>query len=257
MKKLIAALLLPLSVTAQATIVEVQTNQGTFEINLYDEATPETVANFLAYVNNGSYNGAIYHRLVPGFVLQGGGYVYNGSSTLSTIETAPPVVNEPVYSNVRGTVAMAKIGSSENSATVQWFVNLEDNASRLDAQNGGFTVFGEITSGMDVIDSIGALPTFNFGGSLAELPLDNYTQEDFAGDPDNNIDPVTPDSTHFVIIENITITDTTVDSAANLNPAENTLIDEVDELSDFSDTESGALGLFALLSLVGLRRRRR
>ncbi|NVJ50018.1 MAG: peptidylprolyl isomerase [Gammaproteobacteria bacterium] len=256
MKKLIAALLLPLSVTAQATVVEVQTNKGTIEINLYDETTPETVANFLAYVNNGSYNGAIYHRLVPGFVLQGGGYVYNGSSTLNTIETAPPVINEPVHSNVRGTVAMAKIGSSENSATVQWFFNLEDNASRLDAQNGGFTVFGQVTQGMDIVDSIGALPTFNFGGALAELPLDNYSDEDYNGDPDNNIDPLTPDSTHFVIIENVTITDTAVDSAAALDKPENTLIDDVDELSDFSDTKSGALGVLALFGLLGLRRRR-
>ncbi|WMS89111.1 peptidylprolyl isomerase [Pleionea litopenaei] len=257
MKKLIAAVILPFTLSAQATVVEIQTNLGTIEVNLFDNATPETVENFLAYVNNGSYNGSIMHRLEPNFVLQGGGYVYNGSDTLTGIETAPPVVNEPVYSNVRGTIAMAKLSGNPDSATVQWFINLENNSANLDVQNGGFTVFGQVTAGMDIVDTIAAFDIFNFGGSLGQLPLRDYTEEDFNGDPDNNIDPVTPDSTNFIIVENLVITDATVDTASGLNPTPNTLIDNVSEEPFSESTKTGAIPLSALLlSILAFWRRR-
>jgi peptidylprolyl isomerase len=93
--------------------------------------TPLTAANFLGYVNNGAYNGTVFHRLVPGFVLQGGGFrMPSAADTLpSPIAQGPTVPNEPGNSNLRGTVAMAKLGTDPNSATNQFFFNLANNAS--------------------------------------------------------------------------------------------------------------------------------
>ena len=148
---------------AQATVVEFQTVMGNFEVNLYDNATPATVANFLEYVNNAAYSDAIFHRSVAGFVIQGGGFAYDPADTIVAIPSNPPVTNEPEFANVRGTIAMAKIGGDPNSATNQWFFNLSDNTANLDGQNGGFTAFGEVVGdGMDVVDAIAALPTFPF-----------------------------------------------------------------------------------------------
>ena len=140
-------------------------------------ATRETVANFLGYVDRGDYTNTIIHRSVSGFVVQGGGFKAptaasnqpGGSAT--AIPAKPPVVNEPGNTNVRGTIAMAKIDGNPNSATNQWFFNLANN-SALDSQNGGFTVFGRVVgNGMTAIDAIAALPKFNLGGALNELPL--------------------------------------------------------------------------------------
>lgn len=89
---------------SDATIVEFQTVMGNFEVNLYDNATPETVANFLDYVNNGAFTDAVYHRALPGFVVQGGGFAYNGTLPLDSIPTNPSPVNEPEFSNVRGSI---------------------------------------------------------------------------------------------------------------------------------------------------------
>src|SRR5690349_19853318 len=102
----VAALFAP---AANATIVQFQTVLGPFEVNLYDQSTPATVANFLAYVNAGAYNNDVVHRAVAGFVVQGGGYSYQGSQTLGGVVQSPAVVNEPKFSNVRGTIAMAKL----------------------------------------------------------------------------------------------------------------------------------------------------
>lgn len=201
---------------SNATIVEFQTVMGNFEVNLYDNATPATVANFLGYVNNGAYTNSVYHRSLPGFVVQGGGFTFDMTVPLNSIPTNPPVTNEPEFSNVRGTIAMAKQANDPNSATNQWFINLADNSTGLDGQNGGFTAFGEVVdSGMDVIDAIAALPTYDFGAPTDDLPLRNYTANDFA----NNV-PL--DGTHLVIVNAIVISDSTVDSAAGLNPPLNT-----------------------------------
>lgn len=201
---------------SNATIVEFQTVIGNFEVNLYDNATPATVANFLGYVNNGAYTNSVYHRSLPGFVVQGGGFTFDMTVPLNSIPTNPPVTNEPEFSNVRGTIAMAKQANDPNSATNQWFINLADNSTGLDDQNGGFTAFGEVVgSGMDVIDAIAALPTYDFGAPTDDLPLRNYTANDFA----NNV-PL--DGTHLVIVNAIVILDSTVDSAAGLNPPLNT-----------------------------------
>lgn len=160
---------------ALASDVLMQTPFGEVEIELFDEEAPETVANFLNYVNDGDYVDSFLHRSVPGFVVQGGGFVFTGSQAVP-VPTDPPVVNEPGISNLRGTVAMAKRADDPNSATSQWFFNLADNSEILDDQNGGFTVFGQVRGdGMAVIDQIAALQRWNLGSPFAELPLIDYS----------------------------------------------------------------------------------
>lgn len=226
---------------SNATIVEFQTVMGNFEVNLYDNSTPATVANFLDYVNNGDYSSSVIHRSVAGFVIQGGGFVYDMALPLDSVPTRPAVVNEPVFSNVRGSIAMAKLGGDPNSATSQWFFNLGNNAANLDVQNGGFTVFGEVIgSGMDVVDAISALPAYDFGGAFGAIPLRNYTMADF-----NNNVPV--DESHLVLIDAIIVSDSTVDSAAGLNPPLSTA-----NQPNGPTIKGGGGGAFGILSLLGL-----
>jgi cyclophilin family peptidyl-prolyl cis-trans isomerase len=178
MPLLIAALLMFLLTRLQgATLVDVSTTFGSFELELYGTQTPLTVANFLSYVTNDLYDNTIIHRSVPGFVIQGGGFGLLGNS-LPNVPTNAPVENEPGISNLRGSIAMAKVGGDPNSATSQWFINLGDNSSNLDSQNGGFTVFGEVVgSGMSVVDAIAAVPVYDassyLGSSFSQLPLLN------------------------------------------------------------------------------------
>jgi len=204
---------------AKATTVEFQTVLGSFEVNLTDEATPETVANFLVYVNNSDYTNSIFHRSVADFVVQGGGFVYDGVTPIIDIETNDPVVNEPEFSNVRGTIAMAKIDGDPDSANSQWFINLADNSDSLDTSNGGFTVFGQVIGdGMDVVDAIAALSTFIFPTPFSEIPLRDYS----ADDPTDDLTVLT--DANFVIVNAVVVTDAAVDTAANLDLTENTLI---------------------------------
>jgi peptidyl-prolyl cis-trans isomerase A (cyclophilin A) len=227
-----------LSQFSSATTVQFQTVMGDFEVNLFDKTTPKTVANFLAYIKADAYKNTIVHRAVPGFVVQGGGYSYQGKLPLVAITQNPKVENEPVYSNLRGTIAMAKLGSDANSATNQWFFNLANNASNLDKQNGGFTVFGQVMgNGMAIVDAMAALNRFTFGG-LENFPLRNYTAED-------NKNNVAITDSHFVMIQNIVVLQTDADTAANLNPTKNTLINEKDK----DDNGSGSIGLISLLGL--------
>ena len=159
----LAAALMASPVWALATMVRVDTVSGPIDIALLDEATPRTVANFLAYVRRGAYDNSFFHRLMAGFVLQGGGFTI---PPLTKITTDPPVVNEfsATHSNLRGTVAMAKPGGNPNSATTEWFVNLANNSANLDNQNGGFTVFGRVTTpSMVTVDAFAALSTVNAG----------------------------------------------------------------------------------------------
>lgn len=168
-------LALALSTVACATTVRLTTSVGAIDIVLHDDAAPRTVANFLAYVNSGAYRNSFVHRSVPGFVIQGGGFIWDDATNRSVaVPAKPPVVNEFSASrpNRRGTVAMAKLASSPNSATSQWFINLADNSANLDNQNGGFTVFGEVSAGsMAVVDAIAALPLVNAGSSFDALPV--------------------------------------------------------------------------------------
>jgi peptidyl-prolyl cis-trans isomerase A (cyclophilin A) len=174
---------------AFATSVIMQTPFGEVEIELFDEEAPQTVANFLKYVNDGAYANSFIHRSDPGFVEQGGGFSFIDGAPVA-IPTNPPVINEPGISNLRGTIAMAKRSGDPNSATSQWFFNLADNSANLDNTNGGFTVFGQVTgNGMDVIDQIAALQVWNAGAPLGELPLIDYS----------GTGPVTED--HMVMID--------------------------------------------------------
>ena len=160
------------------SLVRFSSNVGEIDMELFDTQTPLTVANFLSYVNAGRYNQSFIHRSVPGFVIQGGGFGLSGNAVVS-VPTSAAVPNEPGISNQRGTVAMAKLGDNPNSATSQWFINLEDNSgalANLDNQNGGFTVFGRVVgNGMVVADRIAAFPTYDattqLGGSFSDLPL--------------------------------------------------------------------------------------
>jgi cyclophilin family peptidyl-prolyl cis-trans isomerase len=161
-----------LPLAGQATVVRLQTVLGVVDIALFDGEAPRTVANFLGYVNRGAYNGSFIHRSVPGFVIQGGGYIWNAG--VRQIAAGAPVANEfsATRSNLRGTIAMAKLGNNPDSATSEWFINLADNSANLDNQNGGFTVFGRVAgNGMSVADAIAALATGNAGGALTNLPL--------------------------------------------------------------------------------------
>lgn len=158
----------------------VVTTKGTFDIILFPDATPATVDNFLDYVDGSVFDGSFFHRSLSNFVAQAGGYKHTTAAGFTKVVTFPAVTNEPGLSNVRGTVAMAKLPGLPNSATSQFFVNTGDNTANLDAQNGGFTVFGRVpASGMAVVDVINDLPTGDYDvpiGSgtelLEDLPVD-------------------------------------------------------------------------------------
>ena len=160
----------------------VDTSLGTIPVLLTPQTTPLTVANFENYINKGSYTNSIVHRSVPGFIWQTGGYsVSSTSNGVTPITADAPVKNEFGASNVRGTIAMAKLGSDPNSATDQFFFNESDsNASNLDNQNGGFTVFGHVVGdqGLAVMDAVAAVPLASpapLASPLDQIPLQNYT----------------------------------------------------------------------------------
>jgi cyclophilin family peptidyl-prolyl cis-trans isomerase len=150
--------------------VSVETSVGTMILELYPNMAPATVANFVAYMERGVYDGAIFHRSVPGFVIQGGGFRGRPSS-YEAIPTDPPIPNEPCLSNTAGTIAMARLGGQPDSATSQWFVNLVDNTF-LDSTDGeGFAAFCRVVfDGMDVAGQIAALPVEDTL-TILELPF--------------------------------------------------------------------------------------
>lgn len=161
--------------------VDINTNFGTIQFELTPDAAPQTVDNFLAYVRDGDYANAFFHRYArlgdgTDFVLQGGGFTtpsttFTDISQFQSVPQNDPVQNEFNQSNVRGTVAMAKLGSDPNSATNQFFVNLEDNGPILDGQNGGFTVFAEVTDMTVVDDIVAMLSTLAEPSPYGELPV--------------------------------------------------------------------------------------
>jgi cyclophilin family peptidyl-prolyl cis-trans isomerase len=153
---------------AAATQVVFRTSLGDFRANLFDNATPVTVANFLKYVVDGDFQNSLVYRSISNFVVQGGGF----KSDFSPIPTDPPIINESGLPNIRGTLAMATASGNPNSATSHWFINLVNNSPLLDEQNGGFTVFGEIVAAdMSVVDAIAALPRVNAGNPFTDLPI--------------------------------------------------------------------------------------
>ena len=141
-------------------MVVMETSLGTITIELYQDKAPKSVENFLAYVNSGFFEGTVFHRVIPGFMIQGGGM----TADLNRKATRPPIENEATngLKNTRGTIAMART-SDVNSATSQFFINPVNNAS-LDHRSTnpsefGYAVFGMVTEGMDVVDKIRAVPT--------------------------------------------------------------------------------------------------
>jgi len=174
--KVSLALLLLTAISAVAgasTVVRFDTTLGEIDVRLYDSATPLSITNFLSYADTDRWDGTFIHRSVPGFIVQGGGFSLTPDIFNTTgVTTDPPVLNEPGISNLRGTIAYAKLGGDPDSATSQWFFNLDDNAANLDFQNGGFTVFGRVVgSGMTVVDSIAALPVVSAGGAFTDVPV--------------------------------------------------------------------------------------
>ena len=143
--------------------VEFDTTAGVIKIELYPDAAPKTVANFLDYVKSGHYNGTQFHRVIDGFMVQGGGF----TTDFKQKPTKPPIPIESESSskaglkNVPGTVAMARTGDP-NSATSQFFINVNDNArlnfTEATPQGYGYTVFGKVVDGMDVVTKIAKAP---------------------------------------------------------------------------------------------------
>jgi len=136
--------------------VIIKTNYGDITLRLFPNKAPVTVENFLAYVDAGHYSGTIFHRVIPQFMIQGGGFLPD----MSKKETGEPIVNESKNKvhNTRGTIAMART-NHPNSATSQFFINQSTNL-RLDwtPKSPGYTVFGEVISGLDVVDFIASSP---------------------------------------------------------------------------------------------------
>ena len=153
--------------------VLIETNFGDIGLELHEDQAPITVANFLMYVDSGFYNGLLFHRIIDGFMIQGGAY-FLSEGTLYMRQTAEPIVNESHngLSNLRGMIAMART-SDPNSATSQFYINHVDNTAldRAEAADGfGYCVFGRVLSGMDVVDLIAQTPTVNIGYGFANFP---------------------------------------------------------------------------------------
>jgi peptidyl-prolyl cis-trans isomerase A (cyclophilin A) len=149
-------------------VVVIETSMGNITAELFQDKAPKTVANFLAYVKSGYYGGTIFHRVIKGFMIQGGGL----TTDMQRKQTQAPIAYEAGegLSNVRGTLAMART-QDLNSATSQFFINTVDNA-RLDAAQ--YAVFGKVLEGMDVVDKIEGVATGSKGGA-ANVPLETIT----------------------------------------------------------------------------------
>ena len=148
-------------------MVKLETTKGAIVIEVNETAAPVTAANFLQYVKDGFYDGTIFHRVIPNFMIQGGGF----TSDMKQKTTRPPIVNEGKngLKNKRGAIAMART-NDPNSATGQFFINLVDNAN-LDysARDPGYAVFGQVVEGMDVVDAIAKVKT-GIKGMFQDVP---------------------------------------------------------------------------------------
>jgi cyclophilin family peptidyl-prolyl cis-trans isomerase len=157
------------------TMVLIKTSLGEIKVELFDQQAPETVKNFLRYIDDKHYNGTIFHRVIGNFMIQGGGF----TPAMTQKPTRPPVANEAGNGekNKRGTLAMARTPEI-NSATSQFFINVADNAF-LDhrdntPQGFGYCVFGKVVGGMDVVDKIKAVKT-GMHGPHADVPVEPVT----------------------------------------------------------------------------------
>jgi len=154
--------------TQTASIVVFKTSLGEVQIELFADKAPVSVQNFLRYVDSGFYNGVIFHRVVPGFVVQGGGF----DREYQRKNTSPPILNESDNGekNLRGTLSLARTGDP-NSATSQFFINLIDN-QQLDGASGrpGYAVFGRVIDGMKVVDAMAEQPQGKHTGVFMNAP---------------------------------------------------------------------------------------
>ena len=175
------ALTLAASLLATATLkgeppvknptVVMKTSLGSVTIELYPDKAPESVKNFLQYVNDKFYDGTVFHRVISTFMIQGGGFTPDGKQK----PTRAPIKNEAAngLKNTTGTLAMART-NDPNSATSQFFVNVTTNRflDKDAAQDGvGYCVFGKVTAGLDVVEKIKATPTSNQGGAFVNAPV--------------------------------------------------------------------------------------
>ncbi len=169
----LSLLLAPLALAEEThtpnPLVVIKTSEGDITLRLFADKAPISVANFLSYVDDGYYNGTIFHRVIPDFMIQGGGF----TPDLVEKATKEPIVNEAKKNklhNTRGTIAMARTNDPD-SATSQFFINQRNNL-RLDWTPGrdGYTVFGEVIQGMSVVDFIATAPTAQMGGH-GNVPL--------------------------------------------------------------------------------------
>jgi peptidyl-prolyl cis-trans isomerase A (cyclophilin A) len=150
-------------------MITIKTNHGDIGVELFDEKAPISCENFRQYVTDGHFNGTIFHRVIPNFMIQGGGM----DAKMSSKPTRDPIKNEADNgeSNVRGTLAMARTGVVD-SATSQFFINLRDNDFLNNGtRDFGYAVFGKVSSGMDVVDAIAAVKTGNHAGHQ-DVPVD-------------------------------------------------------------------------------------
>jgi peptidyl-prolyl cis-trans isomerase A (cyclophilin A) len=165
----VAALFFASVALAGNPTVEMQTSKGTIVLELYPDKAPESVENFLEYVNDGFYNDTVFHRVIPNFMIQGGGF----TARMKQKETQPPVVNESNngLKNDRGTLAMART-SAPHSAASQFYINLKDNPdlNHGGGERWGYAVFGRVTRGMEIVDEISREPT-GIRGEHHNVPL--------------------------------------------------------------------------------------
>lgn len=152
--------------------VVVHTSQGDITLELFADKAPKSVANFLQYVRDGFYAGTVFHRVIPGYLIQGGLYTRD----LQPKRTRPAIASEADngLSNLRGTIAVAR-GADPNSGTSQFFINLVDDrrldfAGNQSSLTWGYAVFGKVIKGMDVVDKIAATPTHGIGPFTADVP---------------------------------------------------------------------------------------
>jgi len=160
------------------TTIKLTTNQGEITLELDAEKAPNTVKNFVTYVEEGFYEGVIFHRIISNFMAQGGGF----TTDFKQKDTHPPIENEADngLKNDRGTIAMART-SDPHSATGQFFINLVDNDflnhSSKTSQGWGYAVFGKVTEGMDVVDKMAAIPTGSGGMFPTDVPKEEVIIE--------------------------------------------------------------------------------
>jgi len=160
------------------TTIKLTTNQGDIVLELDGEKAPNTVKNFVTYVEEGFYEGVIFHRIIPNFMAQGGGFTadFKQKDTNNTIENEA----DNGLANDRGTIAMARTGEP-HSATGQFFINLADNGflnhSSKTQQGWGYAVFGKVTEGMDVVDKMAAIPTGSGGMFPTDVPQEEVIIE--------------------------------------------------------------------------------